>query len=208
MANGEESSGRPAASSAPPQHPLDGRYYVRGEAGAIGPYEGQAIKEMIEQGKLSATTGIARVGDTQWSELKHHPYFGTLSPAGSFVPPPGSYSSGVSSDARAMMMFQANQKSLLVSYLFWFFLGGLSVHRFYNGRIGSGVVQILMLIFGFVLITAGGFMLAVAHGGWIAMPIGALMLVFVGLWWLVDAFLIPGWVREQNNLLAMQLSNK
>jgi hypothetical protein len=29
--------------------------------------------------------------------------------------------------------------------------------------------------------------------------------VIMVVWVLVDAFLIPGWVRNQNNLLAMQL---
>jgi hypothetical protein len=30
-------------------------------------------------------------------------------------------------------------------------------------------------------------------------------LVITVFWVLVDAFLIPGWVRNQNNILAMQL---
>jgi uncharacterized RDD family membrane protein YckC len=81
MANGGESSGRPDKSSASPS-PLDERYYVRGETEALGPYEGRALKDMIEQGRVLPTTAIARVGDTQWVDVKSHPYFSTLRPAG------------------------------------------------------------------------------------------------------------------------------
>ncbi len=99
---------------------------------------------------------------------------------------------GVSGDARAMMMFEANKKSMGVSYLLWFFLGGFGGHRFYNGKTGSAVAQLLMTIFGIILLAAWG--------------LGALLLIPVWIWWLVDAFLIPGWVRAQNMLLATQLS--
>lgn len=99
----------------------------------------------------------------------------------------------VSSDARAMMMFEANKKSTPVSYIFWFFLGGFGGHRFYNGKTGSAVAQLLMTIFGILLLLVYG--------------LGLLLLIPVWIWVLVDAFLIPGWVRNQNSLLAMQLAN-
>jgi uncharacterized membrane protein len=38
-----------------------------------------------------------------------------------------------------------------------------------------------------------------------AIAIGGLGLFAVFVWVVVDAFLIPGWIREQNNLLAAQL---
>jgi TM2 domain-containing membrane protein YozV len=97
----------------------------------------------------------------------------------------------VSGDARAMMLFEANKKSMLVSYLLWFFLGTFGGHRFYNGRIGSAVAQLLLTIFGISLLTAYG--------------LGLLLLIPVWIWVLIDAFLIPGWIRNHNSLLAMQL---
>jgi uncharacterized RDD family membrane protein YckC len=89
MANGGENSGRPDQPSTPPPHALDERYYVRGETEAYGPYEGRVLKDMIEQGKVLPATGIARVGDSQWGEVKNHPYFGSLRPAASSAPQGG-----------------------------------------------------------------------------------------------------------------------
>lgn len=34
-------------------------------------------------------------------------------------------------------------KSKLVAFLLWFFLGWLSVHRFYVGKFGSGILYLL-----------------------------------------------------------------
>ena len=45
----------------------------------------------------------------------------------------------VSGDARAMMLFEANRKSMAVSYILWIFVGVFGGHRFYNGRIGTAV---------------------------------------------------------------------
>ncbi|MCB2379289.1 NINE protein [Hymenobacter sp. BT635] len=34
-------------------------------------------------------------------------------------------------------------KSKVVAYLLWFFFGWLSLHRFYLGKVGSGIVYLL-----------------------------------------------------------------
>jgi TM2 domain-containing membrane protein YozV len=96
----------------------------------------------------------------------------------------------VSGDARAMMLFEANKKSVVVAYLLWFFFGVLGGHRFYAGKTGSAVAQLLLFIFGIILSIV---------------VVGFLLLIPLGIWVLVDAFLIPGWIRNQNSLLAMQL---
>ena len=87
---------------------------------------------------------------------------------------------GLSADTRAMMIFEANKKQNLVAYLLWFFVGFLGGHNFYLGRIGVAVAQLILTL----------------------TIIGIVITFF---WVLVDAFLIPGWVRRQNNLLAAQL---
>jgi len=103
---------------------------------------------------------------------------------------PGSPQPGISSDTRAMMLYEANKKSIVVAYLLWLIFGGAGGHRFYAGKIGSAIAQLLLLIFGVILT----FVL-----------VGYVILSGLYIWVLIDAFLIPGWIRKQNSLLAMQL---
>lgn len=87
---------------------------------------------------------------------------------------------GMSSDTRTMMLYEANKKEALIAYLLWFFLGLFGAHNFYLKRTGVAVAQLILTL----------------------TVVGMVITVF---WVLVDAFLIPGWVRNQNNLLAAQL---
>jgi TM2 domain-containing membrane protein YozV len=70
-------------------------------------------------------------------------------------------------------------KNVVVAYLFWFFLGIFSAHRFYLGRPGTAILQILLY---FVAI---GF-----------------------IWLFVDLFLIPGMVRKKNDELRMRFTTQ
>jgi TM2 domain-containing membrane protein YozV len=108
------------------------------------------------------------------------------------IPPQqASVGPAVSGDVRAMMMFEANKKSIVVAFLLWWFLGWAGGHRFYTNRTGSGVVQLLIFIVGAVLTIV---------------YVGFLILFALGIWWLVDAFLIPSWIRNLNSLLAVQIA--
>ena len=42
-------------------------------------------------------------------------------------------------------MPETSEKKRLVAFLLCFFLGALGVHRFYVGKVGSGIAQILTL---------------------------------------------------------------
>lgn len=95
------------------------------------------------------------------------------------------------SGARQQMLYDANRKSAGVAYLLWLFLGGFGGHRFYLGQIGTAVTQLLLLVIGWATIVLG---------------IGALLLIALGIWVLVDAFMIPGIVRDQNTKLADKLT--
>ena len=66
--------------------------------------------------------------------------------------------------------------SVLVAYLLWFFLGLFSAHRFYLGRPGTAILQILsyLVLIGFV-------------------------------WLLIDAFLIPGMARDKRNAVRAEV---
>ena len=96
--------------------------------------------------------------------------------------PPGTRlpQGGLSSDARAILFFEANKKTALVAYLLWFFFGIFGAHNFYLKRTGVAVTQLILSI------TIVGMLITI-------------------IWVLVDAFLIPSWVRDQNNKLAIQL---
>ncbi|HEY3797741.1 MAG TPA: TM2 domain-containing protein [Caulobacteraceae bacterium] len=72
-----------------------------------------------------------------------------------------------------------------VAYLLWFFLGLLGAHRFYLGRTGSAVAQLLISLF----------------LGWIIIG-----LVINGVWLIVDAFLIPDMLRQKRDALRQKLT--
>jgi TM2 domain-containing membrane protein YozV len=83
---------------------------------------------------------------------------------------------------RAQMMYDANRKSTGVAYLLLIFLGAFGAHRFYLGRNGSGVGQLVLWLLGW----------ATLFITWIPLCI----------WLFVDLFLVPGMVRDHNMNLA------
>lgn len=94
-------------------------------------------------------------------------------------------------DTERLMRYDAAKRSALLAYLLWFFLGWFGLHRFYLGRIGSGSVMLVLLglswITHFVLIGFVGF-------------------AVLGLWWLIDALLIPGMTRSYNERVIAELA--
>jgi TM2 domain-containing membrane protein YozV len=87
---------------------------------------------------------------------------------------------GLSTDARALMMYELNKKENCTAYALWLFLGYFGAHNFYLKRTGIAVVQLLLTL-----------------------SIVGLAITF--FWHFVDAFLIPGRVRRENSLLAWTL---
>ncbi len=68
-----------------------------------------------------------------------------------------------------------SDKSKTAAALLSFFLGGLGIHRFYVGKVGSGIAMLLLTIFGGILTFVF---------------VGVLMLIAVGIWDLVDFIII------------------
>jgi len=95
------------------------------------------------------------------------------------------------SSARTMMAYDAQKKSTLIAYLLWWFLGYFGAHRFYLGHTGSAIAMLII-----TLISLAGTLILIGFVGLIA----------IGIWWLVDAFLIPGIIRDHNMRLAAMLS--
>lgn len=94
--------------------------------------------------------------------------------------------------AAQAMLYDANKKSVGVAYLLWLFLGGAGGHRFYAGKTGSAIAILALSLVGLLLTFVG---------------VGVFLLAIVGIWVLIDAFLIPGWIRNTNTLLATTLTN-
>jgi hypothetical protein len=82
--------------------------------------------------------------------------------------------------ARALMLFRGQQKGRPGPYRPWLFLELLGGKNFRLNGTGGAVAQSVLR-----LTTVGRALTAI--------------------WVLVDAFLIPGWARNQNNLLTAQL---
>lgn len=84
--------------------------------------------------------------------------------------------------ARAQMIYDANKKSAGVSYLLCLFFGGFGTHRFYLGYTGSAVDQLVLWFLSW----------ATLFLAWIPL----------GIWLIVDLFLIHGMVRQKNMAIA------
>jgi TM2 domain-containing membrane protein YozV len=82
-------------------------------------------------------------------------------------------------------------KSTGAAYLLWFFLGTFGAHRFYLGRTGTAVTQLLMTIIGWLTVV---------------LVVGIFILIAVGIWLLVDAFLIPGMIQAQKDQVRQSLT--
>jgi len=71
--------------------------------------------------------------------------------------------------------------TMAIVYVVWFFLGTIGVHRMISGRVGSGVTMLVLNGLGWLTFLIG---------------IGFVIWAALGIWWIIDAFLIPGWVRR------------
>lgn len=83
-------------------------------------------------------------------------------------------------------------KSIAVAYILWFFFGQLGVHRFYLGRIKTGVVQLILGVIGWFLLPVG---------------VGLFLLIPLWIWMIVDLFLIPGMARNSVPATVHQVSH-
>ncbi|WP_058302545.1 TM2 domain-containing protein [Gorillibacterium timonense] len=87
-------------------------------------------------------------------------------------------------DARELLLLESelkNQgKNMVVAYVLWYFLGMFGAHRFYMGKTGSAVAQLILTL------TVIG-------------------LIVTAIWWIVDAFLIHTWVKERNAAVENRL---
>ena len=88
-------------------------------------------------------------------------------------------------EMRRLLALSIGRKSVVIALILWFFLGLFGVHRFYLDKIGTGIIMALLTIVG-------------GATSWIL--IGIPLLVIVGIWWVVDFFMIFFASRRHNRL--------
>ena len=76
-------------------------------------------------------------------------------------------------------------KKKSVALLLCIFAGGLGAHRFYIGKRGTAMVQLLLLVIGWVVVIA-----STAEADDTGAGIGGMILLAVGVWVIVDLVLI------------------
>ena len=86
----------------------------------------------------------------------------------------------------------STSKSMVVAYVLWFFFGQLGAHRFYLGKTGSAVAQLILGVLGWLLAT---------------FVVGFFLLGALWIWLIVDIFLIPGLVRSAQPVTVHQVSH-
>ncbi|WP_339642126.1 TM2 domain-containing protein [uncultured Pelagibacterium sp.] len=84
-------------------------------------------------------------------------------------------------------------KSAGVAYLLWFFTGGLGGHRFYLGKTGTAIFQLVLFVVGWATV---------------AVFVGFLVLAILGIWVLIDAFLIPGMIQGHKDAIRNRLTSE
>ena len=86
-------------------------------------------------------------------------------------------------DAKMLLRYDANKKSVGLAYALWLLLGVLGAHRFYAGKVMTG----LMMLAG----TVTSFLLSFVM-------IGYLTIIPILIWVLVDVFFVGSWIRAFN----------
>ena len=81
---------------------------------------------------------------------------------------------------------EAKSKKGVIAYVLLVIFGGIGAHRFYFGKVGSGV-GMLILTLTTVWFTAG---------------------IPTLIWMIVDAFLIPGWIEKDRNKVRQDVEHE
>lgn len=90
-------------------------------------------------------------------------------------------------DSRELLLLESEVKNkgknMVIAYLLWWFVGIFGGHRFYLGKTGSAIAQLIISIFSFLTMI---------------IIIGFITIIGVAIWVIVDAFLVHQWVKEHN----------
>ena len=93
--------------------------------------------------------------------------------------------------AENQVIIVKQEKSMAIAYVLLIFLGQLGIHRFYVGKTGSAIVQLVLCLVGWAT-------------SWLM--IGFAPLVILWIWLVVDLFLTAGMVRTANTNMQLAAS--
>jgi len=94
-------------------------------------------------------------------------------------------------DQTVSIKMNVEGKNIVIAYLLWWFLGWAGVHRFYLGRVKSGIMQLLLFVLGWV--TA-------------VFVIGYVFILVWFIWWALDAYFTYRIVAKENKKLGVNSS--
>lgn len=80
-------------------------------------------------------------------------------------------------------------KSPVVAYLLLIFLGFFGAHRFYLGKTGTAITMLILSVLGFLSVVV---------------MVGVFLLAAVGIWCIVDIFLIPAMIQEDKDSIRQR----
>jgi TM2 domain-containing membrane protein YozV len=86
--------------------------------------------------------------------------------------------------AEKQVIIVRQEKSMAAAYVLLIFLGQFGIHRFYAGKVGTAITQLLLGVVGWGTTWA---------------VVGFIPLTVLWVWLFVDLFLTAGLVRKANN---------
>ncbi len=149
-------------------------------------------KENPDNAKFCASCGtsIADAPRQQYTTPPPQPQYAPPSQAA--VQPPSPYTAPPQQMPQspfqgAPAVAAVSPKTKATAAILAFFLGTLGIHRFYAGKIGTGIVQLILTIIGYATLL---------------FVVGYFLIVAVGLWVLIDFIMIlMGKFKDKNGLL-------
>jgi hypothetical protein len=83
---------------------------------------------------------------------------------------------------------------MLIAYVLWWFAAPIGAHRHYLGAHKSGLVMMGLWIGGIAFILSG-----LSGMQYVMLGMGMIMGTAAFIWFVIDAFLIPGMVRRSDH---------
>lgn len=108
---------------------------------------------------------------------------------------------------------ERKKKSVGLTYVLWFFLSFLGIHKFYLGKIWAGILYIIAPSIAWIFLFAGAVMSfdpTELHasdelsGGHFLVGIGFMSLSAYAIWWFIDLFTIPNQVGKYNEDIEIE----